>query len=79
VDNVRSIYLWEGNLCNETEQLLVIKTTQAVWTKLHDRLKELHSYEVPEIVALSIEGGYQPYLDWLSSAVDASVVLLEGP
>jgi periplasmic divalent cation tolerance protein len=69
VDGIRSIYVWEGKLCNESEQLLVVKSTRAKWHLLKDRVKELHPYDVPEIICLPIEDGYKPYLDWLSNAV----------
>lgn len=71
LDNVRSIYVWDGNLCNETEHLLIIKSSRNVWDELHNRIKELHSYDVPEIIALPIELGHQPYLNWLNSSVRA--------
>lgn len=72
IDNVRSIYLWEGNLCKETEHLLLIKATDSVWPQLSERVKSLHSYDVPEIIALPITSGSQPYLDWLNSGVKAA-------
>lgn len=66
---VRSVYLWEGNLCNEMEELLVIKSTADTWNKLRDRVKELHSYDTPEIISVMIKDGHKPYLDWLRAAV----------
>lgn len=69
VGDVRSIYVWEGKLCNEIEQLLVVKSSRAIWDDLCSRVKELHSYDVPEIIALPIEAGHAPYLAWLNSAV----------
>lgn len=71
LDNVRSIYVWDGNLCNEIENLLVIKSSKAVWDELQNRIKELHSYDVPEIIALPIEAGHHAYLNWLNSSVRA--------
>ncbi len=69
IERVRSIYVWEGKICNESEELLVIKSNTSVWSKLEERVKELHSYEVPEIVMIALEDGYKPYIDWLNSAV----------
>lgn len=66
---IRSIYLWDGKLCNESEELLVIKSTGDAWIKLRNRVKELHSYDVPEIISLPIKDGHQPYLDWIKTAV----------
>jgi periplasmic divalent cation tolerance protein len=69
---VRSIYLWDGKLCNESEHLLVIKTTDTVWFELNERVRALHSYDVPEIIAVPIEKGYQPYIEWLNSSIRAA-------
>lgn len=66
VDKVRSIYYWEGKVHDESEYLLVIKSTSENFDMVEKRIKELHSYEVPEIIALSIVKGSQDYLNWLS-------------
>lgn len=64
---VQSVYRWKGEVCRETETLLLIKTNRKMWDELERRLRELHSYEVPEIICVPIEEGHQPYLDWLNS------------
>jgi periplasmic divalent cation tolerance protein len=69
--NVRSVYSWEGKICNETEELLVIKTNRSMWDALRERVEQLHSYDVPEIISLPIEDGHKPYLDWLNACVRA--------
>lgn len=69
VHGVRSIFRWQGKVLSETEDLLVIKSNSQTWKALERRVKELHSYETPEIVCLSIEDGYKPYLDWLNSSL----------
>ncbi len=69
IGNVTSVYSWQGRLCSEPEQLLVLKTGRALWEALRDRIKELHSYEVPEIICLPIEDGYKPYMDWMNSVL----------
>ncbi len=69
LDRVRSIYLWEGNLCNEAENLLLIKTKRSVWTEFSERVSSLHPYDVPEIIAVNIDQGSKPYMEWLNSAV----------
>ena len=66
---VRSCYIWEGMLNLDTEALLIIKTTREGFEPLKKRIAELHSYAVPEIIALPIAEGHQPYLDWLSRSV----------
>ena len=67
---VTSIYRWEGRICEATEQLLVIKTTPARHEALEMRLKALHPYELPEIIAIPVVTGSSQYLAWLASAAD---------
>jgi periplasmic divalent cation tolerance protein len=62
---IRSIYRWEGKICDEKEWLLVIKTQTARFDDLEKRVKALHSYSVPEIIALPIVTGSPSYLNWL--------------
>ena len=66
VPGLSSVYEWEGKLCEDDELLLVIKTRQERFHALESRLRELHSYDVPEILLLPVEAGSEPYLDWLS-------------
>jgi periplasmic divalent cation tolerance protein len=61
----RSVYRWEGKICNEPEHVLVIKTRTALFPRLEARIKTLHPYKVPEIIALPVEGGSADYLGWL--------------
>lgn len=63
---VRSVYTWQGELCEEDEALLVIKTRAALLEDLRARVVALHSYDVPEVIALPITGGHAPYLSWLA-------------
>jgi periplasmic divalent cation tolerance protein len=65
VGPVRSIYRWQGEICRDDEHLLVIKTTRARYAVLEARVKALHSYEVPEVVALPIEMGSAEYVRWI--------------
>jgi len=65
VPGVRSSYVWEGQLQDEGEILLIIKSTAAQLPQLERRLKELHPYELPEFVVTPIEGGNEPYLQWI--------------
>ncbi|MFV1995906.1 MAG: divalent-cation tolerance protein CutA, partial [Verrucomicrobiales bacterium] len=55
VPGVESIYRWDGKIENENEALALIKTSAEVWPRLEQELRELHPYEVPEIIALDIE------------------------
>ncbi len=70
VHQITSTYRWEGAIVTDKEDLLIIKSNAASWETLRARIKELHSYETPEIISLSIKDGYQPYLDWLNSSVE---------
>jgi periplasmic divalent cation tolerance protein len=63
---ITSIFTWQGKLCREREALLVIKTRRALFSRLASRVKSLHSYQVPEIIALPIEAGWPDYLKWLA-------------
>jgi periplasmic divalent cation tolerance protein len=69
-----SIYRWEGQLCEQVEQLLMIKTTPARYEALEMRLKALHPYEIPEIIAIPVVAGSRQYLAWLAAAADANTV-----
>ncbi|HEY9763977.1 MAG TPA: divalent-cation tolerance protein CutA [Trichocoleus sp.] len=63
---VQSVYTWQGELHHDTEWQLVIKTNLDCFAQLEARVRELHSYEVPEIIALPIVKGSEPYLSWLA-------------
>ena len=67
---VQSIYQWEGNIQQESEFQLVIKTNLAKFSELSSRIQEIHSYEVPEIIALPIVSGAESYLGWLSDVLN---------
>ena len=67
---IYSIYTWQGELHQEEEWQLLIKTDLAQFHTLETKIRELHSYEVPEIIALPILAGSQPYLQWISAQVN---------
>jgi periplasmic divalent cation tolerance protein len=69
---VHSIYTWQGQVMSEQEWQLVIKTDLAQFTTLEKKIRELHSYEVPEIIALPIVAGSTSYLQWISDNVKKS-------
>ena len=64
-----SYYKWQGKLCEETEWLMLIKTSQDKQGLIEEIFRELHSYEVPELLFLPIESGKQEYLDWLAASL----------
>jgi periplasmic divalent cation tolerance protein len=63
---IRSIYRWQGKLHDENEVLVLLKTRAENLERLKLRLLEIHPYELPEMLAVPVESGYQPYLDWLA-------------
>jgi periplasmic divalent cation tolerance protein len=65
VPGVVSTYRWEGQIHDDAEVLLLIKTTRERFDALRERLVGLHPYEVPELIALDITDGLPTYLDWL--------------
>jgi periplasmic divalent cation tolerance protein len=70
---IRSIYRWRGAIEDEAEYLLLIKTRARLYARLERRVQELHSYEVPEVIALAIEAGSAAYLKWLLDATGPSL------
>src|SRR6266571_4946188 len=68
---IRSCYVWDKKLTWSDEVLLLIKTTRGRFNQLQDRIKELHSYSVPEIVAVTIDTAFDKYLDWIDASVGA--------
>lgn len=69
IPEVRSIYLWEGNACDDKELLMVIKTARRLFEPLKEKIRSLHPYSVPEIIALPIVEGHKPYLDWIDEVL----------
>ena len=72
VPAIESIYRWEGKVTRDSEALMIIKTTDDRYPELERRVKELHSYSTPEVLALRIDRGSEQYLNWLrdSTATD---------
>ncbi len=70
VRGVKSIYRWKGNVEEDEEVLLIIKTTRSALDRLVRRVRELHTYEVPEIIAMPIIAGNEDYLRWIEESVD---------
>lgn len=66
IKNIRSIYSWQGKIEDEPEVLMVAKTQKDLFNNLSKKVKELHSYTVPEIIALPLVEGSEEYLKWLS-------------
>jgi len=65
IPEIRSIYSWKGHICDDAERLMIIKSRGDLFDELKDVIKTLHSYEVPEIIALEIDKGLPSYLKWI--------------
>ncbi len=65
VRGIRSIYSWQGKIEDESEVLMIVKTQRKLFDALKSKVKELHSYEVTEIIALPITAGADDYLKWI--------------
>lgn len=70
IKNVRSIYRWQGKTEDESEVLMIVKTKKNLFDELMKRVKELHSYSVPEIIALPLIEGSPDYLKWLGEETE---------
>lgn len=69
---ITSVYCWDGRVETAGEVLLLIKTTRDRYPALEQALRELHPYEVPEIIAVPVERGLHDYLEWVRLCTDAS-------
>ena len=69
IPGLTSVYRWDGELQEDSEALLVFKTTEAALSALERRVMELHPYEVPEFLALPVTDGHGPYLRWVVGEV----------
>jgi periplasmic divalent cation tolerance protein len=68
IPKVTSVYRWKGQLIEDAESLLVIKTRRSRFEALRARIVELHGYEVPEIIFLDVSAAHEPYLRWVLEA-----------
>ena len=67
---IRSIYRWKGKICKDGELLLLVKTLAGEFEAVAATIRELHSYELPEILSFGVSHGEQGFLDWLAGCVD---------
>src|SRR5437879_600662 len=65
IPKIESIYRWEGKIETAEEWLLIIKTNASAFTRVRDAIKELHSYDLPECISISIDDGSGEYLQWI--------------
>jgi periplasmic divalent cation tolerance protein len=73
ISQVRSTFFWEGEVKEEAEDLLIIKTMTEKLELLATRIREVHPYDLPEVIALQVVGGDDDYLAWISEALRGTV------
>jgi periplasmic divalent cation tolerance protein len=71
---LRSIYRWKGKVCEDTEYLLLIKTPRKLFERVSDTIRELHSYELPEILAVPVEAAETAFHEWIIRMVQPAAV-----
>ncbi len=71
ISGVHSVFFWEAKTQNAQESLLICKSRQPLLQRLIDRVKSLHSYSIPEIIALPVVAGSQDYLAWISESTQS--------
>lgn len=71
IPEIKSIFKWKGKLCKEKEVLLLVKSKMSLFKKLEKKVKQLHSYETPEIIAFPIETGLKDYFKWMDEVLKA--------
>jgi periplasmic divalent cation tolerance protein len=69
LDNMNSVYMWQGDIQEDTEVVMIAKTTRARVPQLIEKVKSLHSYDCPCIVSLPVLDGHRPFLDWIVEEV----------
>jgi periplasmic divalent cation tolerance protein len=69
VPRIESTYRWQGKMETSREWLLLIKTTAEKFPGVRDAIRELHSYELPECIAINIEDGSAAYLEWIAQSL----------
>jgi periplasmic divalent cation tolerance protein len=70
---IRSIYRWKETIWDERESLIIIKSRDDLFDRIRNRVKELHSYEVPEITAIKLEQGDPAYLQWIETVTTKEI------
>ena len=70
VPQMESVYRWRGKVESSREWLLLIKTTAEKFNDVHDAIRELHSYDLPECISIAIDDGSAEYLAWIGEAVN---------
>ncbi len=69
IDKIESVFWWQGKVDRSQEALLIIKSRKSKLSRIIKIVRSMHSYKVPEIIALPIAAGYKPYLDWIDDSI----------
>lgn len=69
IPGIRSIYRWEEKVCDDSEILLLIKSSEENFEQIRKRIRQLHSYDTPEVIAIPITAGDPDYVSWLHAQV----------
>jgi periplasmic divalent cation tolerance protein len=77
VPGIRSIYRWKGKICKDGELMLLAKTLEGEFEGVVATIRELHSYELPEILSFNVTQGEQKFLEWIAGSVDKDAVFDE--
>ncbi|MCP4024682.1 MAG: divalent-cation tolerance protein CutA [Desulfobacteraceae bacterium] len=72
ISSIESFYTWEGKTENEPEQRLLIKTRNELYDRLEQLIRKNHSYDLPQIIQIPIQDGFEEYLDWVDEATNTS-------
>lgn len=76
---VQSVYRWQGKLCRDSEYLLVIKTLDRELPAVEETVRELHSYDLPEIIALPVDHVEEAFLTWVGESLDKEAEFSDEP
>ncbi|MCI0444877.1 divalent-cation tolerance protein CutA [bacterium] len=71
IPSITSVYRWKGEMNTDREILMIIKTDASRFEEIKSAVRNLHSYETPELIAIPIQQGLQQYLDWITESVSA--------
>lgn len=74
VSGVRSLYQWDGKIGDDAEVLLIVKTKKTAFERLKAAVVSIHSYKVPEVIALPVTAGHQAFLEWIDASVHEGTV-----
>jgi periplasmic divalent cation tolerance protein len=69
IDNMNSMYVWQGEIQDDKEVILIAKTTEAKVPELLEKVKALHSYDCPCILSIPVSGGNKEFMDWIANEV----------